>query len=78
MSMREKIAHRLDIQAKNDGEAENVKACRIVLSHCGTSREWQALTTVRHQRYGVLSYEVHSFYAVQPWVFAMCRDLLAD
>jgi len=71
---RDKLSKRLDLQATFEGEADNVADCRVVLAHCQTANNWQALTTVRHHRYGVLSYETHHFYSVKPWVLEMIEN----
>lgn len=75
-TMRAKISAALDRQALIEGDTPNIQACRIILARVVTLKEWQTLTTIRHHRYGVLSYETHRFYYVREWVFPLASELL--
>ncbi len=77
MLTKDKILSRLAIQAKIEGETENIRLCRIVADHAKTAMDWQSLVTVKFHRYGKFSYEAHHFYYVKEWVVAMSEALTA-
>jgi hypothetical protein len=75
MYKRNAVQIELDVQAAHEGETDNIRACRAVLKHAKTSSEWQALVSVKHHRYGPLSYETHRFYYLRDWVAPLVKEL---
>jgi hypothetical protein len=74
-NLRKKFLAAIDVQAAHEGETVNIKACRIIAQHVKTSSEWQALVSVQHHRYGILSYETHHFYYIRDWVEPLIAKL---
>jgi len=62
MSLRTKILQNLDRQRQIEGESDDINILVKILEFCNCESEWQALTDVKHHRYGIESYKVHLFY----------------
>ncbi|NRA76786.1 MAG: hypothetical protein HRU18_01150 [Pseudoalteromonas sp.] len=61
----EKVLKALDIQIKEEGETENIRLVKKVLSHCKTANEFMNFVRVDFKRYGQASYQAHKFYYIK-------------
>lgn len=78
MMTREKLLKELSIQEKIEGETENTILVRAILKHLKNSSDLGSFFTVKHHRYGKLSYETHIFRYVKENIKEMFSDLMKN
>lgn len=78
MTSRKEILKNLDIQARFEGETENIKYCRIAVNFAVSSHDWQALTRASWEKYERNVCSGYMFYYLKPWVLEMCKALYPE